>query len=134
MSRLKFSVAWVKSTQISHPRTSPSKELTEHDYMLAFDYNARKTYAIMMAIIKEQLLKTGNINPLEIIDYIEKHSNEYSKYSSDYINNLFSKKIYVEAVDRWARYAIPDALMPTKELMTIDEYRWEDYFKTNKTL
>lgn len=118
LDRVKFAIAWVKSTQYAHPRTTPNPEFNEYDYEYAFNEGARLTYASMMTCVNKQLLTTGNIDPFEILDYIE---NTNYKYSKDYVKNIFSKKIYVEALDKWARHAIPNALEATQELMTLDE-------------
>lgn len=118
IDRVKFAIAWAKSTQTAHPRTTPNSEFNEKDYEYAFNEGARLTYASMMTCINNQLLTTGNIDPIEVLSYVE---NTNYKYSVEYVKNIFSKKIYVEALDKWARHAIPNALEPTQELMTLDE-------------
>ena len=129
IDRVKFSIAWAKSTQYAHSRSTPYPEFNERDYEYAFNQGARETYAVMMGCVNKQLLTTGNIDLLEIINEVKKIS---YKYSEGYVKNLFSKKIYVEALDKWSRHAIPNALPSTQPLMTLEELQSLESNNTHK--
>ena len=129
IDRVKFSIAWAKATQNAHSRTTTSTEFNEYDYEYAFNQGARETYATMMNCINKQLLTTGNIDLFEIINDVK---NVPYKYSEAYVTNLFSKKIYIEALDKWSRHAIPNALPSTQPLMTLEELKSLENDNTNK--
>lgn len=132
IDRVKFSIAWVKATMNSHPRTSPNGlNVTNQDYEYAFDENARKTYATIMACINYQLLTTGDIDPLEVIE--DAGTLNY-KYASEYARQLFSQKKFAEATDTWARRAIPNALPKTHPTLTEQEARLKNYQEDNMSL
>lgn len=121
IDRVKFSLSWVMATMNSHPRTTPdSTTVTEQDYQYAFSEDARKTYAIIMSEVQKQLTTTGNIDPIQVVQSTEGFNYKYAKA---YAINLFSQKRFIEATNRWVRYAIPNALPQTEKLLTYDEAR-----------
>lgn len=119
INRVKFSLSWVMATMKSHSRTtSDTSYVTEQDYEHAFSENAAKTYAIIMSEIQRELTTTGNIDPIDVVQSTEVLN---YKYARAYAENLFSQKKFVEATNKWARYAIPNALPQTEELLTYEE-------------
>lgn len=119
IDRVKFSLSWVLATMNSHPRTTSDRSyVTEQDYEYAFSEDARKTYAIIMSEIQRELTTTGNINPIEIVQSTEDFNYKYAK---SYAENLFSQKKFIEATNKWARHALPNALPQTEELLTYEE-------------
>ena len=71
-----------------------------------------------MSEIQRELTTTGNINPIEIVQSTEDFNYKYAK---SYAENLFSQKKFVEATNKWARHALPNALPQTEELLTYEE-------------
>lgn len=122
VDRMKFALSWMEATKKSHSRITTESGTTDQDYNYAFNEGAQLTYATMMACIQKQLLTTGNIDFNEIIDSEEQVNYKYAK---EYVTNLFSEERFVNALDKWSRYAIPNALPATKPLETLGEKKSE---------
>ena len=124
IDRVKFSLSWVMATVKSHSRTTIDESIvTDQDYKYAFSEDSRKTYAIIMGEIQKELTTTGNINPIDVVQATDGFNYKYAK---SYAENLFSQKRFVEATNKWARHALPNALPQTEELLTYDEARFRE--------
>lgn len=121
IDRMKFCISWFNSVGESIGLGLP-KDFTLEDkkiiYNYAFKYDSAKVaYSQIMTIISKQLKSTGNIEPEEI----KRNLLKYDENAYNIANKLFDEQRYLNAVDRWARYAIPDALQPTKPLLVSNE-------------
>ena len=119
VARMKFCISWFDSVGLALGLGGPQDSTEENNkfkYHCAFRYNeAKVSYEQMMNIIYKQLKTTGNIDMKEISSILSK---EYgNKYGSNIVNKLSSKQKYLDAVNVWSRYAIPDALQQTKPLL-----------------
>lgn len=115
IDRLKFSLAWVVSFLSTLNRTTDECLCSKEDYEIAFNDNAKKIYFIMMDKIQNQLVKTGNIDTIEIIENINKSNVDNADL---YVKKFLSSKVVLEVLDKWIRYSINEALPRTKPLLT----------------
>ena len=114
--KVKFSIAWVKATQYERSRTTLNKNLvTQEDYCCAFDKGSKITYAKIMNTIHKELITTGNIDPIEIVDEC---ANVPYSHAQSIARGLLSRESYANVVDKWARLAYPDALEKNRPVYT----------------
>lgn len=119
IDRVKFSIAWIRATEFERSRTtSDTSVVTEQDYEYAFNDGARKTYSIVMNSIQDQLLTTGDIDPIQVVDATK--TSTY-KYSQSIATGLFSQQKYAQATNDWARHAIPNSLQQTSPVITYEQ-------------
>ena len=88
---------------------------SKEDYEIAFNDNAKKIYFVMMDKIQNQIVKTGNIDTIEIIENIKKLNIDNGDL---YVKKFLSSRVVLEVLDKWIRYSINEALPRTKPLLT----------------
>lgn len=78
-------------------------------YRYAFEVsNAEKIFNEINRIITDSVNKYGNINPVEIFDFIIK--NHSYKYEEEIITKLFGNKVYVKLINKLYRQQNPSAV------------------------
>lgn len=115
IDRLKFSLAWVVSFLSTNNRKIEECLCSKEDYEIAFNDNAKKIYFVMMDKIQNQIVKTGNIDTIEIIENIKKSNIDNGDL---YVKKFLSSRVVLEVLDKWIRYSINEALPRTKPLLT----------------
>ena len=115
IDRLKFSLAWVVSFLSTINRKTDECLCSKEDYEIAFNDNAKKIYFVMMDKIQNQIVKTGNIDTIEIIENIKKLNIDNGDL---YVKKFLSSRVVLEVLDKWIRYSINEALPRTKPLLT----------------
>ncbi|MFA7688545.1 MAG: hypothetical protein WCX96_00435, partial [Bacilli bacterium] len=122
IARAKFAKAWfeanISSRSISGPSLDGNDKNAVEKYI--FDDGAKETYDIIKASIQQQLLKTGNVDVLEVLENVKLAS--YSGANS-IAENLFSKSHFAKATVDWVRRATPNALPQIEPILTVEEAR-----------
>lgn len=119
VARMRFCISWFDSVGLALGLGGPQDSTEENDklkYHFVFRNDKIKaSYTQMMTIICKQLKTTGNIDMKEISRILDK---EYgNEYGYNIVNELSSNQRYLDAINDWSRYAIPDALQQTKPLL-----------------
>ena len=131
----KFACLWLYATDPYSTVNSITGEVTikKDDDNVDRVYESgitKEAYVILMASIKKQINKTGNIEPIQTMSDMEDALGDY-KYTSEIVKKAFYSQAAADIIKNYAKVFYPDCKVSDEHAKYIDDdpkSYFEDYY------
>lgn len=113
VARVRFLAIWRKSA-IGNQDTKDEQAVKE----FCFNQESEAIYQLIRECVQKQLLKTGNVDTLEVLNFMKESEYKWARSTS---RRLFRNEIQTEIVTDFFRSLTPKAKKQTKKTLTTSQ-------------
>lgn len=105
VEKVKFAHTWFAATKYGRSLpTIDAKQITESDYMYAFNDGAKETYDYIMAVVSPTMQATGHLLREDVLKKEIVEALNY-KYAPSIVRGLYSQEHFQKSFENWVRMA-----------------------------